>query len=427
MADDSASNASSEDEIALPSDSVPAALDKTATDQEHDIKFMVEKARTAALANNYFKAESLLKRVVKLTSRLHGPNHLDLAAHLSKLAAIQEQFNKPLESKLNWNRALYIFEMNRAAEDYTNKDRNRIRKEAQALEEPINTEDTKFNKPTNIQNDEPPPTISMFRPKKQLIPLQKLFKIPHFSMQAADASIINTKPIYLEDLTPRTRKAIKNRKVDPNHLRIRDCHSFYSANPKMKLNKRRQLFVKWAKRREWLYKELLEDRYVIQLTIDSSDRLDLMAKRFNEMKARRKAKIFGLDKGSNFDSSGVTRSILPPPTWDFKFKGSVAAAIDASKKKHFYFVLFIETSPPSQSSNSACMYVVLCAYCIVLCAYCVVCVCVCVCVVVLCAYCCLYILIITRKNTTFNTIDENKTKTSRFMCVSISIYFISRK
>ena len=56
-----------------------------------------------------------------------------------------------------------------------------------------------------------------------------------------------------------------------------------------------------------------------------------MEKEFDEMKARRKAKIFGLDKGSNFDASGVTRSILPLPSWDFKFKGSVMAAIDASK------------------------------------------------------------------------------------------------
>ena len=61
-----------------------------------------------------------------------------------------------------------------------------------------------------------------------------------------------------------------------------------------------------------------------------------MEKEFDEMKARRKAKIFGLDKGSNFDASGVTRSILPLPSWDFEFKGSVMAAIDASK-----FSLFV--------------------------------------------------------------------------------------
>ena len=322
---------SDSDEIVLPSDSVPAALDKTATDQEHDIKFMVEEARTAALARNYFKAESLLKRVVKQTSRLHGPSHLELAAHLSKLAAIQAQFNKPLESKLNWNRALYIWEMNRAAEEYSTTDKQNIKDTVLALDGPINTMDTRFNKPTNVPEDEPTPTMLIGRPPKLLIPLQKIFKIPHFSMQAADASIINTKPIYLEDLTPRTRRAIKERGVDPNHLRIRDCHSFYSANPKMPLLERRQRFVQWSKRRERIYKELLEDRYVIQLTIDSQDRLDVMAKKFEEMKARRKAKVFGLDKGSNFDASGVTRSILPPPNWGFQFKGSVAAAIDASK------------------------------------------------------------------------------------------------
>jgi len=325
------SDSDSDAEIVLPSDAVPAALDKTATDQEHDIKFMVEEARAAAVAHNLFKAEAMLKRVVKQTSRLHGADHLELAAHLSKLAAIQEQFNKPLESKLNWNRALYIWEMNRDAKEYSMQEKHRIRKEVAHLDAPQNLDNTKYNKPTELSWAKEPPTISMLKDKQVLIPLQKLYKIPHFSMQAADASIINTKPLYLEDLTPRTRRAIKERKIDPNSLRIRDCHSFYSANPKMPLLERRQRFVQWAKRRERMYKELLEDRYVIQLTMDSQARLDLMDKQFEEMKARRKAKIFGLDKGSNFDASGLTRSILPPPNWNFEFKGSVAAAIDASK------------------------------------------------------------------------------------------------
>lgn len=323
------SDDSEESEIILPSDSVPAALDKTATDAEHDIKFMVEEARIAAVANNLFKAEALLKRVVLETSRLHGPTHMELAAHLSKLAAIQEQFNKTLESKLNWNRALYIWEMNRAAEEYDPNDRANIQKEVAQLEGPTNDNDTRFNKPSDIKEEAP--TILGLKPTNQLQPLQKLYKIPHFSMQSADAAIINTKPIYMEDLTPRTRRALKERKVNPNHLRIRDCHSFYSANPGMPLKEQQRLFVKWSRRREWLYKELLEDRYVIQLTLDSKDRLDRMEKEFDEMKARRKAKIFGLDKGSNFDSSGVTKSILPAPSWDFQFKGSVMAAIDASK------------------------------------------------------------------------------------------------
>lgn len=317
------------DEVVLPSDKVPAALDKTNTDMEHDIKFMVEEARTAALANNLFLAESLLKRVVKQTSILRGPTDMQLAAHLSKLAAIQQQFNKTLESKLNWNRALYIWEMNRAAEEYDPKDKKTLQQTVLQLDGPVNNQDSKFDRPDDLAED--PPTIAASKPKRQLIPLQKLFKIPHFSMQSADASIINTQPIYMEDLTPRTRQVIKERGVDPNHLRIRDVHSFYSAAPKMPILERRQRFVKWAKRREWLQKELLEDRYVIQLTFDSQDRLDRMEKEFNEMKARRKAKIFGLDKGTNFDASGVTRSILPAPHGGHKFKGSVAAAIDASE------------------------------------------------------------------------------------------------
>ena len=259
------SDDSEESEIILPSDSVPAALDKTATDAEHDIKFMVEEARVAALANNLFKAEALLKRVVVETSRLHGTTHMELAAHLSKLAAIQEQFNKTLESKLNWNRALYIWEMNRASDEYDPMNKKNIQREMIELDGPMNNEDTRYNKPTHFEEEAP--TIVGFQPRKELQPLQKLYKIPHFSMQSTDAAIINTNPIFMEDLTPRTRQVIFERKVNPNHLRIRDCHSFYSANPNMPLKDQQRLFLKWSKRREWLYKELLEDRYVIQLTL----------------------------------------------------------------------------------------------------------------------------------------------------------------
>ena len=362
-------NDSDTDAVPLPSDNVPAALDKTATDSEHDIKFMVEEARTAAVANNLFKAEALLKRVVKLTSRLHGPTHMELAAHLSKLAAIQEQFHKPLESKLNWNRALYIWEMNRASEEYSSKDKLKLQRTVHKLDGPINNEDTRFDRPADLVED--PPTIAAHKPTQRLVPLQKLYKIPHFSMQSADAAIINTQPIYMEDLTPRTRQVIKDRGIDPNYLRIRDVHSFYSANPKMSMLERRQRFVKWAKRREWLYKELLEDRYVVQLTLDSQDRLDRMEKEFDEMKARRKAKIFGLDKGTNFDASGVTRSILPAPSWGFKFKGSVAAAIDASE---FFFGVGVGV----EGWMYCCWLYFVCVFLLCVCVFllCVFCVCV---------------------------------------------------
>jgi hypothetical protein len=167
--------------------------------------------------------------------------------------------------------------------------------------------------------------------KKQPKPiaLQVLYKIPHWSMQSADAAVINTTHIHVDQLTPRTRQAMIERDVNPNHLRIRDLHSFYSENPKMDLQERRRKFVHWCKRREFLWKELLEDRYVLDLSLQSQGRLEKMEAEFAQMAARRKAKIFGLDKGKNFDATGVTKSVLPPPSWDFKFKGSVAAAIDA--------------------------------------------------------------------------------------------------
>ena len=116
--------------------------------------------------------------------------------------------------------------------------------------------------------------------------------------------------------------------MNPDHLRIRDLHSFYSENPKMDLEERREKFVQWSKRREFLWKELLEDRYVLDLSLQSQDRLDKMEKEFAEMAARRKQRYLDLIRGKNFDASGVTKSILPAPSWDFQFKGSVAAAID---------------------------------------------------------------------------------------------------
>lgn len=341
-------------DIDLPSDNVPSALEKTQTDQEHDIKFMVEEARTCAINGNLFKAESLLKRICKLTSRLHGAASLELAAHLSKLAAVQESSSKLIESKLNWNRALYIFEINRAPSpnplsESSAKNRSKRR---QAINKQIrkmnggavldsNVDKNHGNLHERKQKSKSPSTKPLARksprmniePKKRkpkLIPLQALYKIPHQSMQSADAAIINTTKIHVDQLTPRTRQAIIERDVNPNHLRIRDLHSFYSENPKMDLQERRERFVQWSKRREFLWKELLEDRYVIDLSLQSKDRLETMKREFAEMQARRKAKIFGLDKGKNFDSGGLTRSVLPPPSWEFKFKGSVAAAIDAS-------------------------------------------------------------------------------------------------
>lgn len=352
-------------EIALPSDAVPAALDKTKTDQEHDISFIVEEARASAMAGNFYKAESLLKRVCKLASRLHGAASLELAAHLSKLAAVQETSGKMIESKLSWNRALYIFEINRAPSpnpQSSSSAKNRSKQRRAIKREMIKMGAHKAERggkdagQGGLARDEPTEDAATARaalqkakrqmrssktkmqrlnvePKKRrqkLIPLQALYKIPHWSMQSADAAIINTTHIHADDLTPRTRQAIIERGVNPDHLRIRDLHSFYSENPKMDLEERRRKFVQWSKRREFLWKELLEDRYVLDLSLQSQDRLDKMEKKFAEMAARRKAKIFGLDKGKNFDASGVTKSILPAPSWDFKFKGSVAAAIDAS-------------------------------------------------------------------------------------------------
>ena len=232
-------------EITLPSDSVPAALDKTKTDQEHDISFMVEEARASAMAGNFFKAESLLKRVCKLTSRLHGAASLELAAHHSKQSAIQETSGKAIESKLSWNRALYIFEINRAPSpdpQSSSSAKNRSKQRRAIKREMIKMGAHKAKKggkdagQSGLAKDKPTENAAIAKaalkkaenqmkmqssktktqrmnvePKKRrqkLIPLQALYKIPHWSMQSADAAIINTTHIHTDDLTPRTRQAI---------------------------------------------------------------------------------------------------------------------------------------------------------------------------------------------------------------------------
>lgn len=426
MPGDGDSSAEEEFEIALPSDSVPAALDKTVTDQEHDIAFLVEEARESAMRGNFFKAEALLKRICKLTTRLHGAASLDLAAHLSKLAAVQDSAGKAIEAKLSWNRALYIFEINRApspnpasASSAKNRSKRRraIKKEmVQMAEKEVGQAESgkedhsskfaasersskKAAKKSAAAKAKAPPSsqhsMNVEPRKKQPKPiaLQVLYKIPHWSMQSADAAVINTTHIHTDQLTPRTRQAIIERDVNPNHLRIRDLHSFYSENPKMDLNERRRKFVHWCKRREFLWKELLEDRYVLDLSLQSQGRLDKMEAEFAQMAARRKAKIFGLDKGQNFDAGGVTKSVLPPPSWDFQFKGSVAAAIDAST--FVSFRLFVLCLCCACSIVRGLINFVLFAFCtlcvcvVCLCVcLCVLCVCVCVCCVCVCCVCC---------------------------------------
>ena len=104
-------------ELELPSDSVPSAHDKTQVDVEHDIVTIVENARQCAVDGNLFKSGVLLKRACKLTAEIHGPLHLDLTAHLSKLAAIQEVMGQDIDAKMTWERALSNAELT-VASDY---------------------------------------------------------------------------------------------------------------------------------------------------------------------------------------------------------------------------------------------------------------------------------------------------------------------
>ena len=59
---------------------------------------IVENARQCAVDGNLFKSGVLLKRACKLTAEIMGL-HLDLAAHLSKLAAIQEVMGQDIDAR----------------------------------------------------------------------------------------------------------------------------------------------------------------------------------------------------------------------------------------------------------------------------------------------------------------------------------------
>ena len=317
-------------ELELPSDSVPSAHDKTQVDIEHDIVAIVENARQCAVDGNLFKSGVLLKRACKLTAEIHGPLHLDLAAHLSKLAAIQEVMGQDIDAKMTWERALYIFEVNRAkVEDKKErKKRRRKRKDAKALSIADGVAD-------KVESSPLPPIVHRGRGIRKMIDLEQLFRTPHQSMTYADGTILYTKEILPEDLTPRTRRARAMRGCQSKPLRIRDFHSFYAENPNTSLQDRRIMFVKWAQRREKLHKELAEDHEVLQLEIESHERLEGMEKKLAEMAAALKAKRFGLDKVKGAGDIGANTSILPTH-WKAKYKGSVAAAIDASKFRHIF-------------------------------------------------------------------------------------------
>ena len=183
------------------------------------------------------------KRICKLTTRLHGAASLELAAHLSKLAAVQDSAGKEIESKLSWNRALYIFEINRApspnpesASSAKNRSKRRkaIRREivqmgGKEVDKVDSGKETKGGKGVastmsaktlapnrtaaaraKASASQPPSSqrgMNVEPRKKQPKPiaLQVLYKIPHWSMQSADAAVINTTHIHVDQLTPRTR------------------------------------------------------------------------------------------------------------------------------------------------------------------------------------------------------------------------------
>ena len=86
---------------------------KTAQDYENEINNYVVEAAQAAAAKNWKKSEATLVRACTVTARFFGGNSLQLASVLSKLAAAKEMLGKITDSKLMWERALFIWEINR--------------------------------------------------------------------------------------------------------------------------------------------------------------------------------------------------------------------------------------------------------------------------------------------------------------------------
>jgi hypothetical protein len=305
-----------------PSTTEEEPLNKTAQEYEAEINGLITDATKAAHEANYFKSASILKRASVLSKRFHGGQSLEFAGILGKLSAMQASMGNEFEAKMTWEKALFVWEINRAG---------RVKKvhdvEKTQLPSSIAVSPIKRKKRAGQTS----PSGGM----KHLLSLEELFAIPHQTMQHADGRILYAKSITMKELEPRTRQALVNRGVrNPNLLRVRDFHSFFLAHPKISADMRKKYFVRWCQRREILIKELREDMEVLVLEKESKTRVRQMEEKVALEKEIRKAKFFGITNVKQSSFVGP-KSVLPVP-FDAKFRGSAAVALDAMAEAPVY-------------------------------------------------------------------------------------------
>jgi|EP00945_MAST-04E_sp_MAST-4E-sp1_P005363 hypothetical protein len=297
---------------ASPPEAEDVQLNKTAKEYEQEIQELVVDASKAAMEANYYKSASILKRASVVSRRFHGGQSLEFAGILGKLSAMQDALGKPLEARMTWERALFIWEINRVG---------RVKK---VHEDPGQKKMLAKVSPVKVQRNLPAARKGAY---KTNLSLQELFELPHQTMQHADGRILYAKPIKMCQMNARAQEVLKRRRVhNPNLLRVRDFHSFFLAHPKISADMRKKYFVRWCQRREILMKELLEDLEVTQLQKESDARLELMREKVALEAEARKAKFFGL---TNVKTDGFVgpKSVMKAK-YNSKFRGSAAAAID---------------------------------------------------------------------------------------------------
>jgi hypothetical protein len=281
---------------------------KTAQDYENEINNYLVEATQAAAAKNWKKSEAILVRACTVTARFFGGNSLQLASVLSKLAASQEMLGKSTNSKLTWERALFIWEINRTKRRSANGRAKKQERDASIIG--THSKEPKYRNYCSHTHS----AVRQFS-------LEEIFVCPHHTMQYVDGCILYGHRISMENLTPRTRKVLRDRNVDPNILRIRDFHSFFLAHPTLPTEDRQKFFVRWAQRREILIRELREDMETLRLKIESEERMKLMEMKVILEKEARKARFLGLSKvkkGST--SNSIPKSVMPTRP-DHKFRG----------------------------------------------------------------------------------------------------------
>ena len=277
---------------------------KTAQEYENEINDYMVKATQAAAAKKWKKSEAILIRARTVTTRFFGGNSLQLASVLSKLAAAQEMLGKHLDSKLTWERALFIWEINRKRRANANE---RIKQQKQSAKS-MNLHVKGRNKHRT-------------RSAVRQFSLEELFVCPHHTMQYADGCILYGNRISTENLTPRTKEVLRGRNVDPNILRVRDFHSFFLAHPALPTEDRQKFFVRWAQRREILIRELREDMETLRLTIESGERMEQMERKVILEKEARKARFLGLSKVKKGSKSNSMPKSVMPTRPDQRFRG----------------------------------------------------------------------------------------------------------